>query len=385
MYMKAFVFAALVLTACGSTKTEIEKDCLGSSTMCGDTCVDIQADQNNCGTCGTVCGDNERCTAGACTTAVNPMTCPTGQMTCGDVCTDTNVDRDHCGACDNACGPDQVCSAGACETRIWEQLAPLPAFLGLQEYIPAGATTIYAQLDGTMYSYTLPAGANTLGTWATLSAAPDTLSDFGTQVLVGATYYELDGTSMYAYDPGTDMWSTPINGTLTHTLNDAESTLDDDGNIYAWSTDQYLVKVHVADNTVTYIQGPVDLPHSEPRVAWDSQTKRVYLGDYSDGTDTIYSFDPVTSMFTKLADFPDAAGLSDGFCSDHHGHIFTNNSDCSTSTDVWMYTEATDTWSELPWLPWEHGCNVSCSVSADGYLYLANANSADHLFARLKI
>jgi hypothetical protein len=304
-------------------------------------------------------------------------------MTCGSACADLNVDPAHCGACDTACGPDQVCSAGACATPVWEQLMATPYFLMLPDYIPAGATTIYAQGNGDVCSYALPNDTAPLGVWAAGSAASPSLDSYSTQVLVGTTYYELDGISMYTYDPASKTWSTPLNNSLTHALGDAENTVDDSGNVYAWSKDQYLVKVHATDTAASYFQGPTDLTTGEPRAAWDSQTKRVYLGDYSDTSDTFYSFDPATSTFTKLANFPDPMGLSDAFCSDHQGHIFTANSDCYSSSDMWMYTAATDTWTQLPWLPWRHGCNASCSVSADGYLYLTNGD--DDFVARLKL
>lgn len=41
--------------------------CTGnSSTACGDKCVNLKTDSENCGTCGKVCGDEEKCTNGVC-------------------------------------------------------------------------------------------------------------------------------------------------------------------------------------------------------------------------------------------------------------------------------------------------------------------------------
>ena len=75
--------------------------------------------------------------------------------------------------------------------------------------------------------------------------------------------------------------------------------------------------------------------------------------------------------------------MSDAFCSDHSGHIFTANSDCTVTSAVWMYTAATNAWSQLPSLPFAHGCNAACTVTKDGWLYFGEGDNNN--LARLKL
>jgi len=37
--------------------------------QCGNSCVDVQSDNNNCGACGKVCGTGQTCSAGKCACA----------------------------------------------------------------------------------------------------------------------------------------------------------------------------------------------------------------------------------------------------------------------------------------------------------------------------
>jgi hypothetical protein len=383
MKLVAIVIGAVLVGACGDT-TKVEKQCLDTSMMCGDTCVDVMSDQNNCGACGTVCGDTERCTAGACT-AVQFPACPAGQTDCSGTCADTMVDANHCGTCDNACGPAAACYSGACETRVWEVLADSPVGLPmLSDFVDAGQPLVYATHGAAIYSYTFPTGgADTTGTWSAALATAPVLFIYDTPAWVGTTTYLLHDTSMYAYDTAGNSWSTPINATLTHSLTDAQVTHDDAGYVYAFASDQYLVQIKVSDNTATYVQGPNDLTAGEPRAAYDSLTKKVYLGDQDQPTGAFYAYDPTAQTFTALTAFPDPNGMNDAFCSDRKGHIFTANSGAGVGTDVWIYTAATNAWTQLPWLPWNHGDSASCTVSADGYLYFSNGN--DSMLARIKL
>ena len=66
--------------------------------------------------------------------------------------------------------------------------------------------------------------------------------------------------------------------------------------------------------------------------------------------------------------------MSDAFCSDNHGHLFTTNTPCGGDAVVWTYSASADAWSSFPALPNDHGCQVSCTTTADGWLFLeANA------------
>ncbi|MEZ4411031.1 MAG: MXAN_6577-like cysteine-rich protein, partial [Polyangiales bacterium] len=81
--------------------------CPAGQTACGSACVNIRADDNNCGACGTVCSGGESCMSGACA-------CPAGQCSCGGACVNVRTDNNNCGACGNACGAGQSCSNGVC-------------------------------------------------------------------------------------------------------------------------------------------------------------------------------------------------------------------------------------------------------------------------------
>ncbi len=72
--------------------------------------MNTQTNNNNCGTCGTVCAGGTACTGGRCV-------CPMGQTSCGTpaACVNTQTDRANCGACGRACTvTGQTCTNGMC-------------------------------------------------------------------------------------------------------------------------------------------------------------------------------------------------------------------------------------------------------------------------------
>lgn len=143
----------------------IALNCGGGTTKCGQACVDVKTDPQNCGKCATACPTNDFCDGGtcipsctsaqklcddgglfcasiqtdnqncgdcnvACATGWTCQTgkclpnCGTGQTLCdidggsqgdgGPFCTDTKTDTNNCGACDKACTVTQYCDAGTC-------------------------------------------------------------------------------------------------------------------------------------------------------------------------------------------------------------------------------------------------------------------------------
>jgi hypothetical protein len=80
--------------------------CPTGQTNCNGTCVDLDSDAQNCGSCGRSCNANEACSTGVC--------CPGGQTSCGGTCLDLNSDPQNCGSCGNACNANEACSAGTC-------------------------------------------------------------------------------------------------------------------------------------------------------------------------------------------------------------------------------------------------------------------------------
>ncbi len=83
--------------------------CCGAATpdACGNSCVDLQTNNSNCGTCGHACTGGKTCQAGACA-------CPTNQTDCGGSCVNLQTNKLNCNACGNACPGSQSCSGGAC-------------------------------------------------------------------------------------------------------------------------------------------------------------------------------------------------------------------------------------------------------------------------------
>ncbi len=75
-------------------------------------CVDLQWDQVNCGECGKICTDWQKCESGDCL----PLPCADDWMTrCDDgVCYDLDKDHQRCGSCTKACTAEQECSNGVC-------------------------------------------------------------------------------------------------------------------------------------------------------------------------------------------------------------------------------------------------------------------------------
>lgn len=65
--------ALLALAACSGSK---ELTCAADQGICGNTCISLLTDQNNCGACGKTCGASQGCSAGACVDcAANPAAC----------------------------------------------------------------------------------------------------------------------------------------------------------------------------------------------------------------------------------------------------------------------------------------------------------------------
>jgi hypothetical protein len=58
----------------------------------------LSSDDNNCGTCGNICGPYETCCSGVCIYTAS---------------------ESHCGSCHNSCGACQLCNGRSCETTFW--------------------------------------------------------------------------------------------------------------------------------------------------------------------------------------------------------------------------------------------------------------------------
>jgi hypothetical protein len=99
----------------------------GLGGCCGTSCLDLGIDPDNCGGCGVKCASVESCVQGAC---VVPQCTPAHQgapcdldagggylivgSCCASACVNTQSDPDNCGLCGSSCG-DAGCNNGSCQ------------------------------------------------------------------------------------------------------------------------------------------------------------------------------------------------------------------------------------------------------------------------------
>ena len=83
--------------------------CPGGMAYCDGACIDVQASVANCGACGAECSAGATCVGGTCLPR-----CPSGQVRCGTNCVDLSSTKDHCGFCDEACNGTLICVQGQC-------------------------------------------------------------------------------------------------------------------------------------------------------------------------------------------------------------------------------------------------------------------------------
>ncbi len=114
-----FVGVALAVTSCAKSAELLT--CADGETACGNICVSLKTDSENCGKCGAVCAVDQACVAGACASA-----CPKGNTKCGkdggaSFCVNANTDNENCGACGKVCPSGQVCFGGNCSGTCGDQ------------------------------------------------------------------------------------------------------------------------------------------------------------------------------------------------------------------------------------------------------------------------
>jgi hypothetical protein len=82
--------------------------CAEPTVLCGDECVDLTSDYENCGSCANICTSSV-CLSGTC------LDC-SGMTVCGQQCVNTASDPDNCGGCGVPCS-NGLCSNSQCEAR----------------------------------------------------------------------------------------------------------------------------------------------------------------------------------------------------------------------------------------------------------------------------
>jgi hypothetical protein len=104
--------------------TDPAAPCPGDLKVCDGLCVDLSTNVLHCGACNIACpgcldGGQPFCQGGACGCTEPPAPCPPPLSACGDLCVDLGTNPENCGACGNVCpgcGKRRqiVCQGGAC-------------------------------------------------------------------------------------------------------------------------------------------------------------------------------------------------------------------------------------------------------------------------------
>ena len=90
--------------ACAMTRPP---ECAPGCTACGnDTCVDLTADPQHCGSCATTCNATLSCVSSTCE-------CAPRESLCAAVCVELEADPTNCGTCGTAC-TGGACNGGHC-------------------------------------------------------------------------------------------------------------------------------------------------------------------------------------------------------------------------------------------------------------------------------
>ncbi len=106
--------------------------CPMNTVLCDGSCISVDQDRNNCGSCGHVCPGGFDCSGGQCQcTTVNCggiccgpnsvclkgqicQACGGNQVVCNGNCTDLTSDSNNCNKCGMVCPNGTTCMAGAC-------------------------------------------------------------------------------------------------------------------------------------------------------------------------------------------------------------------------------------------------------------------------------
>jgi hypothetical protein len=174
--------------------------------------------------------------------------------------------------------------------------------------------------------------------------------------------YMVRNLEIYLFNPNTETWSTLNTYSGGDDLN--QTTSDYQGRIYGHAATGEIIQYDIENNTVQqYPTGMGSL--YETRISYDPISEALFFGAYNE--DDLYRFDLNTQAVTIQTPIPEAS-LSTIFCGDRSGHLYAGGGYFGKT--MYQYTIATDTWTLLPNLTFDHGNNGSCSVSEEGYLYV---------------
>jgi hypothetical protein len=93
--------------------------CPSDKFACNNSCVDLQTDNNNCGSCNNSCPSGKYCLNRNCV-----VTCSAEQASCPDGCFNLLTDPRHCGSCENSCQNGLICFMGRCDSPATPMQVP---------------------------------------------------------------------------------------------------------------------------------------------------------------------------------------------------------------------------------------------------------------------
>jgi hypothetical protein len=146
---------------------------------------------------------------------------------------------------------------------------------------------------------------------------------------------------------------------------------DEDGYVYGYSGNGNIIIYDTLTGTTRYVGTGLG-SQFETRLAYDPDTRNLYLGGFAQANLWAYNLD--TGTVTLATTHPEGM-LNDVVCSDRSGHIYAVGG--SSGTTVYQYSTVSNTWAQIPAFPVDHGINGSCTVTWDGWLYASSGSPAN--------
>lgn len=257
-------------------------------------------------------------------------------------------------------------------TGSWSTVAdnPFGTGMGFSGYLPQGAPATLYLGDGNAFD------SLTGGSYITLAPPPTSFQSYGSMAYSDGFLWAITSGNVIQYDPISNTWATPATGLVIKSQ--AQTTVDDEGNLWTWENASTLIKYNIASGTTTTYPLFTSIGGSEPRIAYDSCSGLLFLADYS--SPGFYSYDPSTDTLTTLSSMPGSVDFQDGFCSDRSGHVFA----VVNGDSMYQYTISTGQWDQLPAGGVIGNSNSSCGIGSDGYLYASDPETSATVY-RIKL
>lgn len=262
-------------------------------------------------------------------------------------------------------------------TGTWNTVASSPLHstgMEFSNYLPASApATLYLGRSSTFYSFISSGIGGVTGSYNLLAAPTVSFESYGSMVYYAGSIWTITSGNVLKYNTIANTWQVITSGLNQNS--DAQTALDDLGNLWTVDTDGNLLKYNIALGTVTTITLTNPDSTSEPRIVYDSCSGFIYFAGYNNTI--FYSYDPISGTETSLQHLPGGLSFQDGFCADRSGHIFA----VTNSAVAYQYTISTGLWTPLPAGGVVGSFNSTCGVGADGYLYATDPRHSSTIFS----